>query len=92
MRKIIKRIIEATNTYNEAMWGDGGYYDSLAGEEIGFSNTTIEQKANKAWSDLKSIYSNKTGIPTTQTLLDNGLSTDCLDIIESVKKSILEKK
>lgn len=92
MRKIIKKIIEATNIYNEAMWGEGGYYDSLAGEKIGFKSKEIEEKANNALSDLKSIYSNKNGIPTTQTLLNNGLNKDCLEIIENVKKSILEKK
>lgn len=88
MRKIIKRIIESVNIYNEVMWGDGGYYDSLAGETFGFHSYEIENKANKAWNDLKSIYGNKKGIPHNNTLLRHGITNDNIEIIEKVKKEI----
>lgn len=90
MRRIIKTIIENVKEYDEAMWGDGGYNDSLAGESIGFHSKEIEEKANKSWSNLKSIYSNESGVPSNQTLLDRGLNKEHLEIIEKVKKVVKE--
>lgn len=92
MRRIIKTIIESVKEYNNAMWGDGGCFDSLAGEEIGFDSEETENKCDRAWNNLKSIYGMKKGIPHNNTLIRRGLTKDGLETIELVKKVLESNK
>ena len=92
MRRKIKTLINSYKTYNNLVWGSGGIYDSLAGEELNDMTDKEYKTIDECYSNIVSIMNYKNnGVPTKETLLKYMNKYDVDDLYKLVNNHYKNK-
>lgn len=91
MRRKIKTLINSYKTYEELVWGNGGIYDSLLGEELNDMTDEEYKTIDECYSNIVSIMNCNNRPPSKETLLKYMNKYDIDDLYKLVNNHYKNK-
>ena len=85
MRRKVKTLINSYKTYDKLVWGDGGIYDSLAGEDLNDITNEEYKIIDECYSNIISIM-NGVRSPSRNTIEKHLGKYDTDDLFSLIRK------